>query len=82
MKYGRTGCAVVRDNGDVWNEQGEEDCTQTGDQLLQKAKTLKGVLEEEAIYSYKRNLKKMEEEVKRNIANGMLSLSYLLLVKS
>jgi hypothetical protein len=41
MKYGRTGCAVVRGNGDVRNEMGGEDCTQTGDQMLAEGKNIK-----------------------------------------
>lgn len=41
MKYGRTGCAVVRGNGEVRNEIGGEDCTQTGDQMLAEGKNIK-----------------------------------------
>jgi hypothetical protein len=70
MKYGRTGCAVVRGNGDV--RKGRI-VPRLETRCWQKAKTLKGVLEEKAIYSYQKNLKKMEEEVKGNIANEMLS---------
>jgi hypothetical protein len=49
----------------------------------QKAKTLKGALEEEANYSYQKNLKKMEEEAKRNTLLGTecyVFLTFFLLI--
>jgi hypothetical protein len=79
MKYGRTGYAAVRGNGDA-----RRNCTHTGEQMLAEGKDIKRCAGRGShlLVAEKKNLRKMGVEVKRNIANGILPPSVLLLFKS
>jgi hypothetical protein len=82
MKYGRAGCAPVRGNGDVRNEM-RWMRWETGDQMLSEGKDIKRCAGRGShLLLAEKKVRKMGEEFKRNIANGMPSPSHLLLVRS